>query len=163
MHDAFVEQLVARVRGLRLGSGLEDGTTQGPLITSAAVDRVRSCLECGCGGEVTGDWGVPRSPSQQRMLVPAALPQPTPHCLPQHEAPVDRTGASACRLLTAIPPSATSTLPLQVEDKVQDALDRGAVAACGGRRAAWEVGSPLAGGYFYEPTVLTGESRAVFL
>lgn len=45
---------------------------------------------------------------------------------------------------------------------MQDALSKGAVAACGGGRPHFEAGSPLAGGYFFEPTVLTGgrlESR----
>lgn len=40
VHDKFVEALTARVAALRLGSGLEQGTTQGPLISAAAVDRV---------------------------------------------------------------------------------------------------------------------------
>ncbi|KAL4437189.1 hypothetical protein ABPG75_004328 [Micractinium tetrahymenae] len=82
IHDAFVEALTARVAALRLGSGLEQGTTQGPLISAVAVDRL--------------------------------------------------------------------------EEKVQDALGKGAVAACGGRRPRWEDGSQLRGGFFYEPTVLTG-------
>ena len=47
-------------------------------------------------------------------------------------------------------------LPAQVEAKVQEALAAGAAAACGGRRPSWQPGSPLAGGFFYEPTVLTG-------
>ena len=42
VHDAFVAHLVERVRALKMGSGLEEGTTQGPLITPAAVDRVRA-------------------------------------------------------------------------------------------------------------------------
>lgn len=84
IHDAFVEALTARVAALRLGNGLEQGTTQGPLISAAAVDRL--------------------------------------------------------------------------EEKVQDALGKGAVAACGGRRPRFEDGSQLRGGFFYEPTVLTGGS-----
>ena len=39
---------------------------------------------------------------------------------------------------------------------MRDALDKGAVAACGGARPDWGAGSPLAGGFFFEPTVLTG-------
>lgn len=45
---------------------------------------------------------------------------------------------------------------LQLEEKVQDALAKGAVAACGGQRPRFEDGSQLRGGFFYEPTVLTG-------
>ena len=40
VHDEFVEMLTQRVSALRLGSGMEPGTTQGPLISAAAVDRV---------------------------------------------------------------------------------------------------------------------------
>lgn len=40
MHDAFVSALVAEVHKLRLGDGLDPATTQGPLISSAAVERV---------------------------------------------------------------------------------------------------------------------------
>lgn len=82
VHDAFVAALTQRVQALRLGSGLESGTSQGPLISAAAVDRV--------------------------------------------------------------------------EEKVQDAVAKGASVACGGARPSWGAGSPLAGGFFYQPTVLTG-------
>jgi acyl-CoA reductase-like NAD-dependent aldehyde dehydrogenase len=40
VHDAFSEQLVSKVRKLRIGSGLDPGTTQGPLITNRAVEGV---------------------------------------------------------------------------------------------------------------------------
>lgn len=82
VHDAFVASLTAKVSALRVGSGMEQGTTQGPLISAVAVDRV--------------------------------------------------------------------------EEKVQDAVSKGAVVACGGRRSQFDKGSALEGGFFYEPTVLTG-------
>ncbi|PSC68568.1 succinate-semialdehyde dehydrogenase [Micractinium conductrix] len=82
VHDAFVATLTAKVSALRLGSGLEQGVTQGPLISAAAVDRL--------------------------------------------------------------------------EEKVADALSKGAVVAVGGQRPKWDAGHSLAGGFFYEPTVLTG-------
>jgi succinate-semialdehyde dehydrogenase/glutarate-semialdehyde dehydrogenase len=41
VHDRFVDALVAGVRKLRLGQGLDAGTTHGPLITSAAVSQAR--------------------------------------------------------------------------------------------------------------------------
>ena len=47
VHDAFVAHLTRRVQALKLGSGLEAGTTQGPLISAAAVDRVSGA----------GPWG----------------------------------------------------------------------------------------------------------
>ncbi|WP_245184621.1 NAD-dependent succinate-semialdehyde dehydrogenase [Halomonas salinarum] len=59
VYDAFVEKLAARVSELRVGNGLEDGVSQGPLINKAAVEKVQShvsdALEHGgrliCGGE----------------------------------------------------------------------------------------------------------------
>ena len=85
IHDAFVECLVARVRKLRLGSGLDPATTHGPVITPAALDRV--------------------------------------------------------------------------EDKVADAVAKGATVAVGGARAGFDPGDPLSKGYYFQPTVLTGAQR----
>ncbi|WP_289105151.1 NAD-dependent succinate-semialdehyde dehydrogenase, partial [uncultured Halomonas sp.] len=42
VYDAFVEKLAKRVGELKVGNGLEDGVVQGPLINSAAVDKVQS-------------------------------------------------------------------------------------------------------------------------
>ena len=40
IYDAFAARLTERVNGLRVGNGLEGPTDQGPLINSAAVDKV---------------------------------------------------------------------------------------------------------------------------
>jgi succinate-semialdehyde dehydrogenase/glutarate-semialdehyde dehydrogenase len=40
VYDAFADKLAARVRGLKVGNGLEDGVTQGPLIDENAVAKV---------------------------------------------------------------------------------------------------------------------------
>lgn len=40
VYDAFAEKLVAAVRKLKVGNGLEAGVEQGPLIDAAAVDKV---------------------------------------------------------------------------------------------------------------------------
>ena len=40
VHDAFVEKLAAAVKGLKLGFGLDQDVTQGPLIDKAASDKV---------------------------------------------------------------------------------------------------------------------------
>ncbi|MYL23737.1 succinate-semialdehyde dehydrogenase [Halomonas alkaliantarctica] len=58
VYDAFVEKLAARVKQLKVGSGLEEGVVQGPLINQAAVEKVQAhiadALEKGgrlmCGG-----------------------------------------------------------------------------------------------------------------
>ncbi|MCS6891321.1 MAG: NAD-dependent succinate-semialdehyde dehydrogenase [Rhodovarius sp.] len=40
VYDAFAEKLVAAVRQLKVGNGMEPGVTQGPLINAAAVAKV---------------------------------------------------------------------------------------------------------------------------
>jgi succinate-semialdehyde dehydrogenase/glutarate-semialdehyde dehydrogenase len=44
IHDAFVERLAAAVAGLRVGNGVEDGVTQGPLIDDAAISKVEELV-----------------------------------------------------------------------------------------------------------------------
>ncbi|GLK79628.1 NAD-dependent succinate-semialdehyde dehydrogenase [Methylopila turkensis] len=44
VYDAFAEKLVAAVAKLKVGRGVEDGVTQGPLITPKAVDKVERLL-----------------------------------------------------------------------------------------------------------------------
>ncbi|WP_348537020.1 NAD-dependent succinate-semialdehyde dehydrogenase [Nocardioides sp. 503] len=41
IHDAFVERLRVAVADLRVGNGFEDGSEQGPLISTAAVEKVQ--------------------------------------------------------------------------------------------------------------------------
>lgn len=40
--ECFVEKLAAKVRTLKLGRGIDDGTTQGPLVNAAAVEKVKA-------------------------------------------------------------------------------------------------------------------------
>ena len=49
IHDEFLEQLVARTKQLRLGSGLEDGPEIGPLINQDSLDKVTSYVEIARG------------------------------------------------------------------------------------------------------------------
>jgi len=42
IYDAFVEKLAARVSGMTLGSGLDEGSDLGPLIDRAALEKVQS-------------------------------------------------------------------------------------------------------------------------
>ena len=59
VYDTFIEKLAARVKQLKVGSGLEEGVVQGPLINQAAVEKVEAhiadALEKGgrlvCGGK----------------------------------------------------------------------------------------------------------------
>ncbi len=57
VHDAFVEKLAAKVAGLKVGSGFEDGVAQGPLIDMAAVEKIEEHVAdavAGGGRIVTG-------------------------------------------------------------------------------------------------------------
>ena len=43
--DVFTSKLVERVNGLKLGRGLDEGTTQGPLVNAAAVAKVAAHVD----------------------------------------------------------------------------------------------------------------------
>ena len=45
VYDAFVNKLAERVNALKVGNGMEGGVAVGPLIESAAVDKVREHVE----------------------------------------------------------------------------------------------------------------------
>ncbi|MFD1331492.1 NAD-dependent succinate-semialdehyde dehydrogenase [Methylopila musalis] len=45
VYDAFAEKLVAAVAKLKVGHGIDDGVTQGPLITPKAVEKVERLIE----------------------------------------------------------------------------------------------------------------------
>ena len=40
VYEAFVEKLTAAVKKLKVGNGMEEGVTQGPLINEAAVEKI---------------------------------------------------------------------------------------------------------------------------
>ena len=42
VYDAFLEKFVAAIGALKVGNGLEEGVTQGPLINAAAIDKVKA-------------------------------------------------------------------------------------------------------------------------
>ncbi|TFZ02162.1 NAD-dependent succinate-semialdehyde dehydrogenase [Ramlibacter henchirensis] len=45
VYDAFVEKFSAKVKGMKVGNGFEDGVVQGPLIEPAALDKVQRHVE----------------------------------------------------------------------------------------------------------------------
>jgi succinate-semialdehyde dehydrogenase/glutarate-semialdehyde dehydrogenase len=45
IYDEFVSRLAQAVSGLKVGNGMDDGVTQGPLINLAAVDKVEEHIE----------------------------------------------------------------------------------------------------------------------
>lgn len=158
MHDEFVAALTRRVAAMRLGSGLEAGTTQGPLISAAAVDRV------GCGACRVC---IPCAPCAFIACVFSSLPESLcrtdsqlsvvgrPECEPGRTAGRRRRCACAPNHFHPSPLPPCPFLAPQVEEKVRDAVAKGAQVACGGARPS-HAGGPLAGGFFYQPTVLTG-------
>ena len=69
VHDAFVDKLCARVRQLKIGHGLDDGVSQGPLIDEQALHKVQVLVEdalqhgahLACGGQAlrpVGSQGI---------------------------------------------------------------------------------------------------------
>ena len=44
VYDVFTEKLIAAVKELKVGSGFEEGVTQGPLINQAAVDKIEQLI-----------------------------------------------------------------------------------------------------------------------
>ncbi len=70
VHDEFVEKLTARVKALKVGDGLAEGTQIGPLIDGKAVAKVEehlddalgkgaTCLAGGRRSELGGTWFEP--------------------------------------------------------------------------------------------------------
>ncbi|MFL5386652.1 MAG: aldehyde dehydrogenase family protein [Longimicrobiaceae bacterium] len=65
VHDAFVERLVERAKGLKLGYGNDDGVDVGPLINADSLAKVEKYVEIGkqegtleTGGERAGGDGL---------------------------------------------------------------------------------------------------------
>jgi succinate-semialdehyde dehydrogenase/glutarate-semialdehyde dehydrogenase len=48
VHDAFVQRLTRAVKELKVGDGLEEGVTQGPLIDATALAKVEELLDDAC-------------------------------------------------------------------------------------------------------------------
>jgi len=81
VYDAFADRLAARVKGLRVGDGLDGPTDQGPLINAAAVEKVeRHVADAIAGGAGVLTGGVRRGnagtwfePTVLIDVAPAAL------------------------------------------------------------------------------------------
>ena len=68
VHDGFLERLVERVRALRLGPGLEEGTDVGPLINRPALEKTEEYVQIarGEGDEVLVGGRRPDDPGLAR-------------------------------------------------------------------------------------------------
>jgi acyl-CoA reductase-like NAD-dependent aldehyde dehydrogenase len=78
VYDAFAQKLADRVAGLKVGSGLEEGVTQGPLIDARAWPRSRSTRRCVakgakvlCGGKRHALGGTFFEPTVLAGVTPA--------------------------------------------------------------------------------------------
>lgn len=78
VYDAFVEKLAAAAGGLKVGSGLEDGVAQGPLIDEAAVLKVEEHIEDAVGKGATLLAGGKRHELGQTFFQPTVLANVTP-------------------------------------------------------------------------------------
>jgi succinate-semialdehyde dehydrogenase/glutarate-semialdehyde dehydrogenase len=66
VHDRFVEKLAAAVAALRVGNGVEDGVTQGPLIDDAAIAKVEELVaDARAKGARVVCGGKPPQPGQR--------------------------------------------------------------------------------------------------
>jgi len=81
IHDEFVDKFVQRMSALKLGNGLEDGVTLGPLVSTAQQQRVHSLVNSAvahgatiaCGGGVTS---APMNGVEATVLTGVAVDNP---------------------------------------------------------------------------------------
>ncbi|MEX1035019.1 MAG: NADP-dependent succinate-semialdehyde dehydrogenase [Sneathiella sp.] len=78
IHDAFVEKLTEKAKGLKVGNGLEDGVTQGPLITESAVKKVEEHIKDALDKGATLALGGHRHSLGQTFFEPTILTGATP-------------------------------------------------------------------------------------
>jgi succinate-semialdehyde dehydrogenase/glutarate-semialdehyde dehydrogenase len=77
VYDRFAAMLAAAVDKLRVGNGLEDGVTQGPLIDAAAVEKVESHVRDAVAKGATILRGGARHGSSGRFYAPTVLTEVT--------------------------------------------------------------------------------------
>ncbi|WP_292940450.1 NAD-dependent succinate-semialdehyde dehydrogenase [Novosphingobium sp.] len=73
VYDAFVERLRAKVAALVVGDGAAPGTTIGPLINAAAVDKVESLVADALAGGASALMGGNRSNAGAGFFEPTVL------------------------------------------------------------------------------------------
>ena len=85
VYDEFARRLAERVSALKVGNGFEPGVQQGPLINTAAVDKVASHVDDALakGGRLLA--GGARLPLGERFFAPTVIADATPDMLIAHE------------------------------------------------------------------------------
>jgi succinate-semialdehyde dehydrogenase/glutarate-semialdehyde dehydrogenase len=97
-YDAFVEKLIVAVAKLKVGNGLEEGVTQGPLINADAVTKVEEHIADAVAKGAKVAFGGKRSALGGTFFEPTVLTGVTPQAKVFHEetfgpvAPVFRFG-----------------------------------------------------------------------
>ncbi|WP_339710837.1 NADP-dependent succinate-semialdehyde dehydrogenase [uncultured Sphingosinicella sp.] len=85
VYDEFVEKLAAAAAKLKVGSGLEDGTEQGPLINEAAVEKVEEHIADATGKGAKILAGGKRHALGGSFFEPTVLANVTQDMLVAHE------------------------------------------------------------------------------
>ncbi len=109
VYDDFAQRLGRAVSKLKVGPGLEDGSTQGPLIDMAAVEKVESHIRDAVAKGAKVAQGGSRHAAGERFFTPTVLVDVTPEMAVAREetfgpvAPLFRfeTDADAIRLANA--------------------------------------------------------------
>src|SRR5215471_6473927 len=78
VYDAFAEKLVAAVKNLKVGNGMEPGVLQGPLIDQAAVDKIESHIQDAVSKGARVLLGGKRHALGQTFFEPTVLADVTP-------------------------------------------------------------------------------------
>ncbi|CAI7565658.1 unnamed protein product [Penicillium bialowiezense] len=73
--EEFTERLIRRVSGFRLGRGIDEGVTHGPLVNAAAVDKVKLHVDDAIqkGGQLRYGGGVPADRASGYFYQPTVI------------------------------------------------------------------------------------------
>jgi len=85
VYDAFVTKLAERVQGMKIGYGMDEGVTVGPLIDDAAIRKVEDHLADALAGGAKVLVGGKRSPLGGTFFMPTVLSDVKPGMKIAHE------------------------------------------------------------------------------
>jgi len=78
IHDEFVEKLIKRTQGLRIGDPLQDGTSLGPVISQKQMDRILGYIRLGRDEGATVAHGGARSGNRGYFIEPTIFTDVAP-------------------------------------------------------------------------------------
>ncbi|MGY0399240.1 MAG: NAD-dependent succinate-semialdehyde dehydrogenase [Ostreibacterium sp.] len=81
VYDEFVTKLAVAVDKIKVGNGMDDGVTQGPLINAAAIDKVKEHIADALSKGANLVKGGTDSELGERYLMPTVLSHVTPDML----------------------------------------------------------------------------------